>query len=141
MRFTLHEVSDVTAIPIDGATYSESNRRAVSNEEAYDLVCVLTGGCQDGSTALLPLIQSPDAGFYDLDAWNSISHVGFFDVDVRTADVWSGVICSRFETPSLTKLQRVIRRRIGLTDEQYRRAPATGPICEPGEKPQVFREK
>ncbi len=139
MRFTLQSVSRVAAIRIDPTAYSKSKRRNVSNEEANDLVCALTGGCSDGGSVLLPLIQAADDGFYHFDVWSSTSHVGFFDVDARTGDLWNGVICMRFETPSLVQLQRVIRKRIGMTDNEYRTTTATGPICGPGKKAEVFR--
>ena len=141
MRFVLQAVSDVTASPIDPSAYSQSGRRYISAEEASDLVCVLTGGCEDGSTSLMPPDQKPDSGFYHFDAWNSISHVGFFDVDARTGDVWSGVICEQLDSPSLVRLQRTIRKRIGMPDKEYKEISKTGPICEPGEKARVSRWK
>lgn len=140
MRFVLQSVSDVAATRIDPSVYSELKRRNVSDEEAHDLVCVLAGSCEGGDTVLLPANVRVDAGFYHLDVWNSISQVGFFDVDARTGDVWNGVICERFDSPSLVRLQRKIRKRIGLTEEEYRRIPKTGPMCEP-EMPGVGRGK
>jgi hypothetical protein len=141
-RLVLQSVSEVSAIPIDGSVYSEGKRRDISREEANDLVCALTRGCEDGNTVLVPKHVQADTGFYRLDAWNRISHVGFFDVDSRTGDVWSGVLfCVRIESPALTTLQRAIRQRTGLTDEEYKKVPKAGPMCEPGQKPRVERWK
>ena len=144
MRFVLQSVSDVVATPVDPSAYSQTGRRNISAEEANGLVCVLTRGCEDGSTWLMPRDQAPDSGFYHFDAWNSISHVGFFDVDARTGDVWSGVLfCVRIESSALTKLQHAIRRRIGMTDDGYTKARRPGPMCEQGQKskPRVERWK
>jgi hypothetical protein len=41
-----------------------------------------------------------------------ISH---FAVDSRTADVWDAVLCRRYHTRALNKLQRLMRQRIGLS--------------------------
>jgi hypothetical protein len=103
-------------------------------EEAYDLVFI-PSGCMDGSCELVP--YHPDSDFYGFQAlWinppGASINRGFFVVDPRTTDVWSGVICERYASRSLAKLQRAIRKRIGLTDEEYRKAAKTGPMCGPG---------
>jgi hypothetical protein len=67
-------------------------------------------------------------------------NMGFFEVDPETADVWDGVVCARFATRPLAKLQRVIRRRIGLTEEEHRKLQRPGTYCEPGEKPEIYRK-
>jgi hypothetical protein len=56
--------------------------------------------------------------------------IGHYAVDRKTGDVWNGVICERMKSPSLTRLQRAIRTRIGLTDSDYRKARRPGPECE-----------
>jgi len=56
--------------------------------------------------------------------------VGFFDVDPRTADVFEGTGCGERKSRSLEKLQRQIRRRIGVTESDYRRLKRKGPYCE-----------
>jgi hypothetical protein len=57
-------------------------------------------------------------------------NLGFYEVDRKTGDVWNGVICERMKSPSLTRLQRAIRIRLGLTGSDYRKAPRSGPMCE-----------
>jgi len=56
--------------------------------------------------------------------------VGFFDVDPSTGDVFEGTGCGERTTPLLRALQRKIRRRLGLSDNAYRRLKKKGPYCE-----------
>jgi hypothetical protein len=144
MRFTLQSVSSVVATPVGPSVYSTPRRRNVSVEEANDLVCVVTGGCADGSVELVGSkadVSSPDSGFYAFQAlWTTAPpdinfNLGFFQVDPRTGDVWNGVICEKFTSPELLKLQRTIRQRTGLTDEEYRKTQKPGPMCEPEDSP------
>ena len=68
-------------------------------------------------------------------------NLGYFEVDPRTADLWSGVVCQRYETPSVVRLQKVIRKRIGPTNDEYMRLQRPGPLCDTAEKPSVVRSK
>ncbi|HEX3748280.1 MAG TPA: hypothetical protein VHW09_30335 [Bryobacteraceae bacterium] len=61
-----------------------------------------------------------------------VLQVRYYAVDRQTGDVWNAVICQTITSPSLTKLQVVLRRRIGLTDAEYRTIKRQGPLCEPG---------
>jgi hypothetical protein len=57
--------------------------------------------------------------------------VGNFAVDTETGDVWSAVIsCDEMGTHALRKLQKMIRRNIGLSDLEYKRNKDKGPLCE-----------
>lgn len=139
-RLVLQSVSDVVPTPISPSVYSESGRRNVSSEEANDLVCAWTGGCGSGGTALVPSIQVVDEEYYHLTLATDVLRL--FDVDAGTGDVWSGnFFCLLYESPSLAKLQRAIRQRIGLTEGEYKKARKPGPMCEPGQKPRVERRK
>jgi hypothetical protein len=55
--------------------------------------------------------------------------VGSIAIDPLTADVWNGVMCEEIRSPQVAAIQRKIRRRIGLSDRQYRSLKAPGPLC------------
>jgi hypothetical protein len=61
-----------------------------------------------------------------------VLQVRYFAVDRQTGEVWESVICQRIASPSLRKLQAALRKRIGLTDEEYRKIKRLGPMCDPG---------
>ncbi len=125
----------------------ETDRRPVSRKEATDLVFAYlrSVGCTAGSCVLEPYHDVVGSDFYGFQGLGSTPNTGFnlgyFEVDPRTADLWSGVVCQRYETPSVVRLQKVIRKRIGLTDEEYSRLQRPGPLCDPGEKPSVIKTK
>jgi hypothetical protein len=57
--------------------------------------------------------------------------VGNYDVDTETGDVWNAVSsCDEMDTHALRKLQKTIRRKIGLSDTEYKRVKNKGPLCE-----------
>jgi hypothetical protein len=144
-RFILNRVVDVSATSIDPSVYSEPRRRIISVQEANDLVYAYlkTMGCSERTCALEP--SDPDPGFYGFQALHDnpggSPNLGFFAVDQRTGDVWSAVVCEKFDSPALLTLQRTIRQRIGLTEEEYRKAKSRGPFCEPGKKPRRVQSK
>ena len=51
-------------------------------------------------------------------------------VDATTGDVWSGVVCREGRSPRLIKLQKSVRKRIGLSERSYRRLRRKGPMCD-----------
>ena len=56
--------------------------------------------------------------------------VGNYDVDTETGDVWNAVIsCDEMSNQALRKLQRSIRKAIGLSDSEYKRIKSIGPLC------------
>jgi hypothetical protein len=61
-----------------------------------------------------------------------VLQVGYYAVDRNTADIWDAGFCQEISSPSLTQLQAVIRKHIGLTDTEYRKLRKPGPFCEPG---------
>ena len=54
--------------------------------------------------------------------------IGHFAVDPNTADVWDAVVCKEYQSESLRKLQQTIRKRIGLTEEEYQKIRKPGPM-------------
>jgi hypothetical protein len=56
-------------------------------------------------------------------------HVAFYSVDMRTAEVWKPVACEHATNPSVRRLQRAIRKRLGVTEAELRAALARNPCC------------
>jgi len=57
--------------------------------------------------------------------------VGSFDVDTETGDVWDAVTsCDEMHTQAIRKLQKTIRKEIGLSESEYKRVKSKGPLCE-----------
>jgi hypothetical protein len=130
LRFVPQSVSDVSATPIDPLVYSEKKRRAVTLEEAHELVTVVLRG--HGHYALDPheVESFPDFEFYQA-LWHH-PHGNFnihYAVDRKTGEVWGLDACEPLTSPPLKKLQSAIRTRIGLTADELLKARRTGPLC------------
>jgi hypothetical protein len=75
-------------------------------------------------------------GFYEFSVYGpsnpaGSSLIGHFLVDPRTGDVWDGIICQEHKTPALSRLQYAMRKRIGLSDADYRKMKRSpGPMCD-----------
>lgn len=61
-------------------------------------------------------------------------HVGFWSVDMHTGEVWEPILCKRVTNASLSKLQQSIRKRLGVTDREYREALKHSSCCTPDTK-------
>ena len=137
LRLVLESVSNVAVTPIDPALYTATRRREITLEEAHGLVTALM---QDRGNTRAPgfeLVNNkspyyPEFQFLQaiFDNPNGSVNLGHYAVDRKTGDVWNAVICERMKSPSLTRLQKAIRIRIGLTDSNYRKARRPGPMCE-----------
>jgi carboxypeptidase family protein len=137
LRLVLVSVSDELATPIDPAVYTESKRREITLEEAHDLVTALTrdrGNTKAPGFELVKFSDPYDPTFQFFEAiWNNpvgSVNLGHYAVDRKTGDVWNAIVCERMTSASLTRLQRAIRIRIGLTESKYRKARRPGPMCE-----------
>jgi hypothetical protein len=62
---------------------------------------------------------------------NGSVHIGFWAVDMRTGEVWSPILCKRVTNRTLRKLQQAIRKRLGVTEAEYRAALKKSPCCTP----------
>ncbi len=61
--------------------------------------------------------------------------LGDYAVDRRTGDLWYGTVCWELKSAHLKRLQQAIRKRIGITEKEYRKLRRRGPMCLPGETP------
>jgi hypothetical protein len=148
LRFVLQSIVDVSGTSVDPSTYSAQKRRDVTLEEADALV---TAFFKDRGNTKLPsfgLEKYTDPYFPGFQFFQGIFdnpggsfNLGFYAVDRKTGDVWSGVVCARASSPSLLKLQAAVRNRIGLTRDEYRKTRRPGPMCEPGEMPPVEKAR
>jgi hypothetical protein len=123
-------------------------RRPITVVEAQELVRALLK--PDGWTKLRgfvlyrALFDAEFQDFYFIHAeWDSPSGrhaaIGHFAVERTTGEVWDWVKCGQFTSPSLSVAQQTLRKRIGLTDSEYRQIRKPGPFCEPNEKPQALQ--
>ena len=55
--------------------------------------------------------------------------IGHFSVNPWTGDVWNPGLCERITSPSLSKIQRGIKKRLKLKKEDYAKMHAKKPIC------------
>jgi hypothetical protein len=110
-------------------------RRKVSLDEAHELA----RSALDPVATKLPAFGFEDnpellwQGFYMFQAiWDNPDGsvlIDNFAVDSNTGDVWNGVVCRECKRRSLRELQRTIRKRIGLTEKDYRKLRRHGPMC------------
>jgi hypothetical protein len=54
---------------------------------------------------------------------------GHYAVDSETAEVWKSNICERITSRALQQLQKELRKRIGLSEEEYRKLIKKHPPC------------
>jgi len=118
-----------------GAQDDRSKQRAVTPKDAQRLAYEVFKAW--GSTKLpkFGLEVSPKSmykGFYTIEAtWENPSPgsgiVGHVVVDQRTGDVWDPFTCEPYSYPALERLQRQIRKRLGLTENEYLRLKKSPP--------------
>ena len=136
LRFVLQSVSDVSATPIDPSVYSEKKPRDVTLEEANELVRAFFRDRGESSPDLEAYEVKDYPGFQFFQAlWpNPPRHAGqtpvHAAVDLRTGEVWSEAACESLTSPSLNKLQRAIRNRIGLVADESLKVRRRGPLCD-----------
>ena len=75
------------------------------------------------------------AGFYEFAVtWDSTSGgsvmVGFYAVDETSGDVWTLVACRKISSRDLQRLQRTLRKRTDLSQQDLKRLGRRAP-CEP----------
>jgi hypothetical protein len=64
-------------------------------------------------------------------------HIGAWAVDPKTADLWDANVCVEYRPPGVARLQRMLRKRIGLAEKEYKRLKGRPPMCDPGERIEV----
>jgi hypothetical protein len=136
-------VARAEALPRKELTVSEAGKlaqlaieRPVAGVESKNKAA----GVVSRPISLDPLQREADPRFYLFDAWMPGSpslpgsgHIGAFGVNRRTGDVWILVGCKQVRFRSLSKQQRRLRNRLGVSAQEYRSIesqPGPGPDCD-----------
>ena len=126
---------------VTGLAGAAQNEKRLTEEEAKNVVLALL---RSQRTKVARIEGSSDNAipghdFYAFAAFAPIppnadltgsGTLGGFLVNRTTADVFSAAACEEYHTPALTKLQTAIRKRFGLSAEDYRRLRRPSPLCE-----------
>jgi hypothetical protein len=116
----------------------QTSTRDLTEREAGHLVIAAL----DASARKLPKlaldayadIKVPAPGFYKFAVtWDNKEGsviVGFFAVNRKSGDVWRLVTCNKVTTPDLSRLQKAMRKRIGLRQMDFLPLTDNAP-CEP----------
>ena len=120
-------------VPSAGTAQSIPPARAVTLQEAEELV----RQALDPRSPSLPGFgldnfkdhYYPDFYFFDA-LWNNAGgNLGGFAVDSKTGDVWAAAVCRRYTSHRLRSFQKVIRKQIGLSEQEYRELKRPRPMC------------
>jgi hypothetical protein len=111
--------------------------RVISGEEAYTLVskALETSGATKlpGFALEQPRKRNSQTFLFFEATWDNPKGsvvIGHYAVDKKTGDVWNAIVCEELTSARLKQLQRTIRKRIGLSEEEYRKLRRRGPMCE-----------
>lgn len=127
-RMCMIFIGILCAVPMGGLNGESSpEKRTVTRQEAERLAYEVFDSW--GSTKLpkFGLEISPKSiysGFYTVEAtWENPNPgsgiIGHVVVDQRTGDVWDPFSCKFYDSSSLQRLQRQIRKKIGLSEKEY----------------------
>jgi len=112
----------------------------IARGEAKNLVKTwLAAQGYDTRSSRFVLESDPDrtdfSGFFFFSAnyqqEQSAPSLGHFAVNRKTADLWDWELCRRLQTPAVQSVQKSLRKRLGLTPQDYsdlsKMAPCSGP--------------
>lgn len=119
-------------VPSAGTAQSTPPARAVTLPEAEGLV----RQALDPRSLALPGFgldnykypDNPDFYFFEA-AWDHPSNLGHFAVNMKTGDVWDPFLCTRYHSRRLLEFQKVMRKKIGLSEQEYLKLRKQRPIC------------
>lgn len=150
MKIGVQYLIAVIAILLPVASFGQAQKgskpRSITVKEARELVYEML---KTDDWTKLPgfLIEKPYTtpefpGVFIIDAlwdnWGGGAYIGHYAVEERTGDVWMVGTCGRNTSLTLTKLQRTLRNRIGLTDLDYVRLHNPAAFCRAGDMPSVL---
>jgi hypothetical protein len=122
---------------------AESKLRTVSVGEGKELVYALLkpSGC---TRRRCEVDRLPDKYFPQLFLFEGLwpnptgsPHIGSWAVDPQTGDLWDANVCVEYRSSGVESLQRRLRKRIGLTEDGYKKLKQRPPMCDPGEKVEI----
>jgi hypothetical protein len=114
------------------------NQQKISVKQAEELVfeslSVFAPGIDLKTVVLMKLTDryDPDFLYFDASAKNPIGspHVGYFAVNPWTGDVWNAAGCTRLTSSEIKRIQREIRKQLGVNDKEYQHLMDKKPLCE-----------
>lgn len=145
MNTWIRAVAALTFVPalVFGQAGSGSKPRTITVEEARDLVYALlaSSGCTKVKCDVDRFQDEYFPQFYFFEGlWpNPVGspHIGSWAVDPKTGDLWDAVVCAEYRNSRVSRVQVLLRRRLGLTAESYLKLKARPPMCDSGEKVEV----
>jgi len=126
---------------------AESKPLTITIEQGRQLVYALLkqSGCTAGTCAVDRLSNNyfPQFIFYQA-FWPNPSGsplIGSWAIDPQTADIWDANLCAEYSSSAVVRLQQRLRKRIGVTQDTYKKLKQRPPMCDPDEKVEVRRGK
>ena len=126
-----------------GTTSAQEDGRRLTLEEGRELIYALLAphGCTK-QTCTVSVIRNEyfPQNFFYYGTWANPTgspHIGTWAVDPKTADVWDANACAEYRPARVVKLQQTLRKRIGLSEKEYKKAKGRPPMCEPDENVEV----
>ena len=115
--------------------------RKTSADEARKLVYALLkpSGCTERTCDVETISDKYFTQFLFFEALalhsspNSSLHIGSWAVDPRTGDLYDASVCAEYRNAAVHSLQQQLRKRIGLSEGDYRKLKQRPPMCDPGE--------
>lgn len=122
---------------------AQAKRRTITAEEGRALVYALLrpSGCTTRKCGVERLDNKyfPQLFFFE-GLWSNPTgspHIGAWAIDPKTADLWDANVCVEYRPNGVAGLQARLRKRIGLTAENYKGLKQRPPMCDPGEDIEV----
>jgi len=147
MKIGFRSVAFLAAAAVVGQNAATTKIRTITAKESRELVLVMLKADDwtklPGFNIEEPQLSQTYPEFFEVDARydnpQGSSTVGTYAVEQTTGEVWSFPVCGRYESPALLVAQRVLRKRIGLTDATYQSLRKPGPFCRRRQVPLVLK--
>ena len=124
-------------LPVPAYPAQTAGPPAVTVDEAQQLVLAISesmGWTKLNGFSLEPYESKTFPAFYFFSAmWDNPDGSAMIDhlaVDRRTGAVWSAIVCREFSSKKLRRAQFDLRRKIGLTKDEFRKIKRLGPMCD-----------
>jgi hypothetical protein len=129
----------VLAAPLETSARPQSAFKLLTQDECRQMILSILK--DQGHNMQNPTIELSDLPYdqdfpdfynietHDVDVNGNYPSLGSFAVDKRTGDVWDLIVCREYMSKSVTKLQQAIRKRLGITEDKYRKLRRPGPMC------------
>jgi hypothetical protein len=122
------------------STLCISTEKEIAPEDAQSLVkkWLTSQGYDTGSSRFILEPDPEHSGFPEFyffsaayEQEQSVPTLGHFAVNRKSTDLWDWELCKRLRAPAVRSVQRSLRKKLGLSKQDYRRvskdAPCSGP--------------